>query len=101
MKDLSKFEYSNLNKVIILLSRLGKSVKNNSVGLGLETYYTINGKSPTRSKNYLYTKPFTLRRNVTGSDKVVLKTKSYCQGLQSEVRTVEFKINKKQNSLNI
>jgi len=57
-----------------------------------ETYYTINGKDPVRTKANIYTGAFTVRQNLSGSDNIVLKARTYCQGAASEVMTVEFRI---------
>lgn len=78
----------------------GKNVKrlpNSPYSLGIElnkksnTYYTLNGKDPTRTKSYLYTGSFTIRRNTAG-DNVILKVRTYVRGHWSKVRTVELKI---------
>lgn len=62
------------------------------MNLRSETYYTINGKDPTRTKGNLYTGAFRIRRNLAGHDNIVLKARTYCQGKVSEVRKVEFRI---------
>ena len=73
----------------------------------LYTYYTLNGKDPSRTKANLYTGPFTVRQNKSGGDNYVLKTRSYINGIASPVRTVEFRIaelksgNKQVNKLTI
>ena len=56
------------------------------------TYYTLNGKSPKRTKANLYTGPFTVRQNKSGGDNYVLKTRSYINGIASNVRRVDFRI---------
>ena len=62
-------------------------------------YYTLNGKDPKRSKNYLYTGgDILIRRNLTGSDKTTLKVRTYIRGRISPVMTVQFRI-VKTNSL--
>ena len=45
-------------------------------GLGSDTYYTINGKNPKRTKSNLYTGPFLVRRNESGSDNYSLKART-------------------------
>lgn len=70
------------------------AVSDNKVGKKSETYYTVNGKDPVRTKAHLYTGSFTVRHNKSGSDNFVLKAKTYCEGRESEVMKVEFKINR-------
>jgi len=65
-----------------------------NVAQNAETYYTVNGKDPTRTKANLYTGQFTVRQNLSGSDNLILKARTYVQGKWSEVRTVEIKINR-------
>jgi hypothetical protein len=71
------------------------------------TYYTLNGKDPSRTKAELYTGPFTVRQNKSGGDNYVLKTRSYINGIASPVRRVDFRIvelksgNKQVNKLTI
>lgn len=63
-----------------------------------DTYYTLNGKDPSRTKSNLYTGAFTILRNTSGTDNIVLKTRTYAEGQASEVRTVELRIiNQKTN----
>ena len=61
-----------------------------------DIYYTLNGKDPKRTKNYVYkNRPLILRTNTVG-DKIVLKARVYRMGTWSPVSTFEFKIiNKK------
>ncbi len=69
------------------------NVQGLNIGLNSETYYTLNGKNPKRTKSNLYTGIFTLRRNEeAGSDNLILKTRTYRAGQWSEVRKVEFRI---------
>lgn len=56
------------------------------------TYYTLNGKDPSRTKSNLYTGPFLVRRNTSGGDNIVLKTRTYVQGHESKVRRVDLRI---------
>lgn len=70
-------------------------VSGNSLGLESETYYTLNGKNPKRTKSNLYTGRFFLRRNTSGSDNTILKARTYRAGQWSEVRTVEIRIARK------
>jgi len=56
------------------------------------TYYTLNGKAPKRTKANLYTGPFTVRQNKTGGDNVVLKARTYINGIASPVRRVDFRL---------
>ncbi len=67
-------------------------VSDNNLGLFSETYYTLNGKNPKRTKSNLYIGAFTVRRNESGSDNVVLKARTYYQGSWSEVFKTEFRI---------
>ena len=62
------------------------------VNLESETYYTLNGKDPTRTKANLYTGAFTVRRNMSGTDNTIIKAKTYVQGKESEVMKSEFRI---------
>lgn len=68
------------------------TVSNNEVARYSETYYTVNGKDPIRTKANLYTGAFTVRRNLSGSDNFILKARTYCQGQWSEVNKVEIRI---------
>ncbi len=67
----------------------------NALGLESETYYTLNGKNPKRTKTNLYTGIFNLRRNTAGTDNIILKARTYRAGQWSEVRKVEIRIVKK------
>ncbi len=67
-------------------------IENRRIGTSSETYYTLNGKNPKRTKSNLYTGAFTLRRNESGSDNVILKVRTYYQGKWSEVFKTEFRI---------
>ena len=57
-----------------------------------ETYYTLNGKDPIRTKANLYTGAFTLRSNKSGTDNTIIKARTYQGGRVSEVMTVEVRI---------
>lgn len=70
-------------------------VISNALGLESETYYTLNGKNPKRTKTNLYTGSFDLRRNTAGTDNIILKARTYRAGKWSEVRKVEIRIVKK------
>ena len=59
-----------------------------------DTYYTLNGKSPKRTKSNLYTGPFTINRNTSG-DNIILKVRTYVAGQESKVRTVQLRLIKK------
>jgi len=67
-------------------------VASNEVAGYSETYYTVNGKDPSRTKANLYTGAFSIRRNLSGHDNTVIKARSYVRGIASEVRTVEIRI---------
>ena len=56
------------------------------------TYYSLNGKDPLRTKVNLYTGPFTIKRNTSGTDNIILKARTYVQGLESKVIRVDLKI---------
>jgi hypothetical protein len=56
------------------------------------TYYTLNGKDPKQTKANLYLAPFVVRRNASGIDNYILKTRTYINGISSKVRKVEFRI---------
>lgn len=75
------------------------AVSDNKVGLKSETYYTVNGKDPSRTKSNLYTGAFIVKHNKSGSDNFVLKARTYCQGKESPVMKVEFKINRADSSV--
>jgi hypothetical protein len=68
------------------------AVSSNEVASKSETYYTVNGKDPSRTKSNLYTGSFTIRRNLSGHDNTILKTRTYVNGKASSVRTVEIRI---------
>lgn len=57
-----------------------------------ETYYTLNGKDPVRTKAHLYIDDFRVRENLSGTDSTVLKVRTYIGGQASAVTTVQFKI---------
>ncbi len=58
-----------------------------------DTYYTLNGKDPSRTKVNLYTGPFTIRRNTSGTDNIILKVRTYAEGKTSKVNKIELRIN--------
>jgi hypothetical protein len=66
-----------------------------------ETYWSVDGKDPVRGRSSLYTGPFTLRRNLSGIDNIVLKARTYCNGLKSEVTKVEFRIGRNASSRSV
>jgi hypothetical protein len=72
-----------------------KEVDGNALGLESETYYTLNGKNPKRTKSNLYTVPFIIRRNTSGSDNTILKARTYRAGQWSEIRMVEIRVARK------
>jgi len=58
-----------------------------------ETYYTLNGKDPSRTKANLWTgQPIDLRHNKSGTDNTIIKARSYINGLVSKVMKVEIRI---------
>jgi len=63
----------------------GQPFNGKTIGGNLEIYYTLNGKNPTRTKAYLYTGPFTLSDNKSGSDNTIVKARSYKNGIWSDV----------------
>ena len=65
-----------------------------------ETYVTVNGKDPKRTKANLYTNPFYINSNVSG-DNVIIKARTYVNGLASEVRKVEIRIVQDKNDLRV
>ena len=79
---------------------LGQNTSGLAKNKKAETYYTLNGKDPIRTKANLYTGAFTIRRNSSG-DNTILKTRTYVQGYKSKVRTVELRIVKTQNTLEV
>ena len=72
---------------------------NITFGTSSETYYTVNGKSPKRTKSNLYTGAFTLTRNESGTDNVILKVRTYYQGNWSKVFKTEFRIGRDNTNL--
>ena len=64
----------------------------NALNLYSDTYYTINGKDPSRTKSNLYTGAFVIRRNESGSDNTIIKARTYVNGKASAVRKVEIRI---------
>jgi hypothetical protein len=69
------------------------------VNLKADTYYTVNGKDPSRTKANLYTGHFVIKRNLSGTDNIVLKTKTYVQGQESKTRKIDFRIIRKRPNL--
>jgi len=63
-------------------------------GVYSDTYYTVNGKDPVRTKASLYTGPFVLVANQFLSGNVIIKAKTYYAGRESDVMIVEFNIAK-------
>jgi len=57
-----------------------------------ETFYTLNGKEPSRTKTNLYSKAFTITANMTGSDNTVLKARTYWRGVRGEVTVAQIKV---------
>ena len=70
----------------------GKPFNGATIGGNFEIYYTLNGKDPVRTKAYLYTGPFTLSDNKSGSDNTIIKARSYINGLASDVAKIELRI---------
>jgi len=78
---------------------VGETIKQRTFGTDSETYYTVNGKSPKRTKSNLYTGAFTLTRNESGTDNVILKVRTYYQGNWSKVFKTEFRIGRDNTNL--
>ncbi|MCK5763848.1 MAG: hypothetical protein KAH05_06995 [Clostridiales bacterium] len=70
----------------------GKPFNGTTIGGNFEIYYTLNGKDPVRTKAYLYTGKFDLSTNQSGSDNTIIKTRSYINGLWSEIAKIELRI---------
>jgi hypothetical protein len=70
----------------------GTPFNGRTIGGNFEIYYTLNGKDPSRTKAYLYTGPFTLSDNKSGSDNTIVKARSYMNGLWSDVAKIELRI---------
>ena len=49
-------------------------------GKNTNTYYSVNGKTPTKSAAHLYKGPVKLHSNATGTNKTVIKAKTYWKG---------------------
>jgi hypothetical protein len=90
----SKFEETNYGVTTSFDDVGAKLVNDKTLGNKSNIYYSINGKSPQKSKHNLYTGAFTVRKNSTGSDETVLKVKTYVDGRASKTRTVRFRINR-------
>lgn len=81
--------YSNRSSVDIVGST---PVASNLVAGYSETYYTLNGKDPVRTKANLYTGAFTLRRNMSGTDNTIVKARTFVRGKESPVMKSEIRI---------
>jgi len=57
-----------------------------------ETYYTLNGKDPVRTKANLYTGKFFIKRNSSGAGHTILKARTYVDGKESPVMKVELMV---------
>ena len=103
----------------------GKNKDENNFNLTAETYYTLNGKDPIRTSSYLYkysdlndrerdTNPsnldpkdnigtlgFLLKVSPTGSNTVILKSRTYYDGKISPVSVAKFRIYFVDNTLSI
>jgi hypothetical protein len=65
----------------------------NKVGNIAETYYTLNGKDPVRTKAYLYKgQAITLKTNKSGSDNTIIKARKYVAGQWSDIAVAEIKV---------
>ncbi|MCD6434881.1 MAG: hypothetical protein J7L15_00610 [Clostridiales bacterium] len=62
------------------------------VNMDSETFYTVNGKDPSRTKTNLYSKAFTLTANQSGSDNTILKAKTYWQGVSGLITVAQIKV---------
>ena len=67
----------------------GTPFNGKTIGGNWEIYYTLNGKNPSRTKVYLYTGPFTLSDNKSGSGNTIVKARAYKNGLWSDVSKIE------------
>ena len=88
--------YRNESQKLGALEFEGKTpIQGNIMGLYAETYYTLNGKDPSRTKTYLYKYNdlgFRVRRNYAGGDNIILKVKTYYRGKASDITIVKFRI---------
>ena len=67
--------------------------RHNIVGQHCEVYGTFNGKDPSRTKRHLWkNRPVFVRFNTSGSDNVVLKTRTYYRGELSDILTINFRV---------
>ena len=121
-----KFRYSlkddTPNNTELIFEGSAAGEVSNSANYYAETYFTINGKDPVRSKAYLYkyrdlddrsqSNPsdddltwlgigFILGSSQTGSDLITLKAKTYHQGNESRIAIAKFKIARDFRSLEI
>jgi len=68
-----------------------RAAKNPVLGDRACIYYTLNGKSPRKTKNNLYTGTIRLRRNITG-DTTTIKAVAYYHGQKSDVNVATIRI---------
>lgn len=89
--DFTSNSYANRSSSdIIGKTPMGSDGKVNQYA---ETYYTVNGKDPSRTKAHLYTGAFSIRSNKFGSsDNIILKARTYQGGNWSKVTMVEIRI---------
>ena len=86
--DFTSNDYSNRSAGEVV----GKAATDlTQVNKNADTYYTVNGDDPVRTKANLYTGPFTIRRNLSG-DNTVLKVKTYGRGKESVTRKVDLRL---------
>lgn len=111
-----KFSYNTASMTLPLDSNVFEGPRNRVEDLGLddqnmvnnyaETWFTINGKDPIRTKAYLWkyrdmdhdkdrdwaNKGFLLGSCQTGSDLITIKAKTFYRGVESRIAIAKFKI---------
>jgi len=91
-------DHARFASIVVGAGEAGSHKKVNELS---DTYYTLNGKDPVMTKSNLYTKPFVIRRNTSGTDNVILKARTYAKGYKSEVMTVELRIFKSKGARSV
>lgn len=66
-----------------------------TVGEVRQTFYTLNGKDPSRTKAYIWDGTnITLKANKSGSDNTIFKARTYVYGEVSDVARADFTISR-------
>ena len=74
--------------------------KGSKVGQNSETWYTINGKDPVRTKSYLWQgKDIVLQHSKGTNDTMIIKAKTYYLGQVSDIASLEVRILRKNSNI--